>query len=120
MTASLTSSPELTKADRCDRCGAAARVRGEQGVLGEPVGLVRGRDGEDEQEGEGRPGDEGEEVRVREGVDVVHGEGGGDAERVQEGGHEGGVGFEGDEGRGGGGGVGGGHFGGWGGCGFAV
>ena len=27
MTASLTNSPELTKADRCDRCGAAARVR---------------------------------------------------------------------------------------------
>ncbi len=26
MTATLTS-PELTKADRCDRCGAAARVR---------------------------------------------------------------------------------------------
>ena len=26
MTATLTS-PELTRADRCDRCGAAARVR---------------------------------------------------------------------------------------------
>ena len=27
MNATLTSSPALTKADRCDRCGAAARVR---------------------------------------------------------------------------------------------
>ncbi len=79
------------------------------------MGLVGGRDGEDEQQGEGGARDEGEEVGVGEGVDVVDGEGGREAELVEEGGQELGVGFEGDEGwcRGGGvgwGGFGGGHF----------
>jgi hypothetical protein len=35
MNATLTTSPELTKADRCDRCGAAARVRAKLPTGGE-------------------------------------------------------------------------------------
>lgn len=86
----------------------------QQGVLGQAVALVGGADGEDEEDGEGGARDEGEHVRVGEGVDVVDLEGRGEAELVEEGGHELRVGFEGDEGRGCGGGVGvcGGHCGG--------
>lgn len=55
-----------------------ARVWGEEGVLGETVGFVGGADGEDEEEGESRAGDEREEVWVRQGVDVMDGERAGD------------------------------------------
>lgn len=61
------------------------------------MGFVCGGDGEDKQEGEGRARDESEEIGVSEGEDIVQLESGGNAEGVDELGHELGVGFEGDE-----------------------
>jgi hypothetical protein len=49
-----------------------AGVLGQSGVLGQAVGLISGRDGEDEKQGEGRPRDESQELWVLERVDVVH------------------------------------------------
>lgn len=70
----------------------------DQAVLGHPVALVHGAHGEDEQDGEGRPGDEGEEFGVCEGVHVVDLEGLRDAELVDEVRHQLRVCLEGDEG----------------------
>lgn len=79
---------------------ALALVLVGDGVLGHAVALVRGANGEDEQQREGGPRDKGQQVRVRQGVDVVQGEGGGHAEAVRQRRHELRVGLEGDEGRG--------------------
>lgn len=77
---------------------ALARVVREGGVLGEAVALVRGRDGEDEQQGEGGPRHEAEHVGVVQAVDVVHAQLRGQAELVQQVAHELRVGLERDEG----------------------
>lgn len=77
---------------------ALAGVLGQGGVLGEAVALVRGRDGEDEQQGEGGPRHEPEHVGVVQAVDVVHAQLPGQAEVVQQVAHELRVGLERDEG----------------------
>lgn len=77
---------------------ALAGVLGQGGVLGEAVALVRGRDGEDEQQGEGGPRDEAQHVGVVQAVDVVHAQLRGQAELVQQVAHELRVGLERDEG----------------------
>ena len=77
---------------------ALAGVLGQGGVLGEAVALVRGRDGEDEQQGECGPRDEAEHVGVVQAVHVVHAQLLGQAEVVQQVAHELRVGLEGDEG----------------------
>lgn len=61
---------------------AAARVRRQGSVLLCAVGGEGRRGGEDEEEGEAGPRHEGEEVGVVERVDVVEGEGRGQAEVV--------------------------------------
>lgn len=66
-------------------------VGGSEGVFGVAVGLVAGRGGEDEEEGEGGARDESEEVSVCQGVDVYEGELGGESEAVDQGGHQLGV-----------------------------
>lgn len=77
---------------------ALSCVLGGGGVLSEAMGLVGGADGEDEQQGQRRAGDEGEELGLGYGVDVVNLEGGAEAELVEEGRQELRVGFEGHEG----------------------
>ena len=59
---------------------AAPGVGGVDGVFGGTEGAPGGCHGDDCEEGEGGARDEGEEGRVREGVDVVEGEGWGEAE----------------------------------------
>lgn len=61
------------------------------GVLGNTVRLVAGGDGEHKEEREGGARDEGEEVGVSEGVDVLERQVGAQAEFVNEGGEEFGV-----------------------------
>ena len=77
---------------------APAGVRGQGGVLGEAVALVRGRDGEDEEQGEGGPRDEAEHVGVVQAVDVVDAQLLGQAQLVEQVAHELRVGLERDEG----------------------
>lgn len=62
--------------------GAGAGVFVARGVFVLAEVLVGGGDGEDEEEGEGGAGEEGEQGGVAEGVDVVEGEGRGEAELV--------------------------------------
>ena len=62
--------------------GAGAGVRRERCVFGRAEGFVGGCYGEDEEEGVGGAREEGEEGWLGEGVDVVVGEGGGEAELV--------------------------------------
>ena len=64
--------------------GPASVVVGLGGVFVAPEALVRVVDGEDEQEGVGRAWHEGEEVRVRDAVDVVEVDGRGESELVDE------------------------------------
>lgn len=77
---------------------AAARVLGQGGVLGEAVALVGGRDGEDEQQGEGGARDEAEHVGVVEAVHVVDAQLLGQAKLVEQVAHQLRVGLERDEG----------------------
>lgn len=58
------------------RAGAAVVVHG--AVFGFADGVPRRRHGDCDEEGVGGAGDEGEERRFGEGVDVVEGEGGGE------------------------------------------
>ena len=78
--------------------GALARVFLVEGVLGQAVALVGGADGEDQQHGQRGPRDEGQQLRVGQGVDVVDAEALGHAQLVDERGHELRVGLERDEG----------------------
>lgn len=68
--------------------GALAPILLDETVLGHALALVYIADGEDEQQGVGRFGDHLEEIDVVEGVDIVHGQLVGDAELVDEVGHE--------------------------------
>ena len=52
--------------------GAAAVVLGNGGVLGEPLALVGGADGEHEQKRQRGPRHEGQQLRLRDRVHVVH------------------------------------------------
>ena len=67
--------------------GAGTVVGGEGGVFGVAERFVGCCDGEDEQEGVGWAGKEGEQGGVGEGVDVVVGDGGGEAELADQVGH---------------------------------
>lgn len=60
----------LTEPDRLRI--ALAVVFFQQGVFREAMAFVRGRDGEDEEEGESGPRDKGEQIRVGQRVDVVN------------------------------------------------
>lgn len=79
--------------------GPLAVVCGQGRVLGHALGLVDGRDGKDEQQGQGGPRDKGQQLGLRDGVDVVDLERAAEAQAVQQRRHELRVGFEGDEGR---------------------
>lgn len=62
--------------------GAGAGVRRGGGVLGDAAGLPGWCEGQDYEEGVCGAGDVGEEIGVGEAVDVVEGEGRGEAEGV--------------------------------------
>lgn len=62
--------------------GAGAGVGGEGGVFGTAKRLVGWGDGKDEEEGVGGAWEEREEGRLGQRVDIVIGEGGGEAELV--------------------------------------
>lgn len=69
------------------------------GVLGHAEALIGGRHGEDEEECMGGAGDEGQKLRLGNAVDIVHSERFGEAELVEEVGHQFWVGLHGDEGQ---------------------
>lgn len=78
---------------------ALAVVLIHQAILSHTVALVRGANGEHEQKSQRGARDKGKQVRVGEGVDIVHPEGRRHAEFVDERRHELGVRLEGDKSR---------------------